>query len=301
MATPWRAGPDLDLAQAFLDQRLAQVRRAAPAATGRPPDGAIRPERAQASGTPAPILRRAWCSFSTRSSGRNGQSPGTLTIHSMPLFCAASQSSPARMPASGPGWSGTLSGTTAQPVSAKRSGSPLALMMMPVHCADSVASTRSRMVTPPISMRALSPPPMRRASPPASTRPRVGGGGSCIVMRRDRASSTLPRARRARLARERARAAECRGKCAFRRVPHPGAPTRRRPPPQAGEVKRVTALHSSCTAALRRCFASFLPRQRRGPGRTRCGPRRRARRNACRARGRSASGWPCAPARRPRR
>src|SRR6185312_7485276 len=84
------------------------------------------------------------------------------------------------MPASGPGWSSILSGTTVSPVSAKRSGSPLALMMMPAVCADRVASTRSRMVTPPSSMRALSPPPMRRARPPASTRPRVGGYG-CVI------------------------------------------------------------------------------------------------------------------------
>src|SRR6185437_16679559 len=69
----------------------------------------------------------------------------------------------------------TSSAITVSPVSAKRAGSPLALMIMPVHCADSVASTRSRIVTPPISSRALSPPPMRRASPPARTRPSVGG------------------------------------------------------------------------------------------------------------------------------
>src|SRR5438552_8496806 len=38
-----------------------------------------------------------------------------------------------------------------------------------------LTSPRSRMVTPPIFMRALSPPPMRRARPPARIRPRVYG------------------------------------------------------------------------------------------------------------------------------
>src|SRR6185503_20778165 len=53
--------------------------------------------------------------------------------------------------------------------------SPLALMAMPVHCADNVASTRSRIDTPLISIFALSPPPIRRARPPARTSPKVGG------------------------------------------------------------------------------------------------------------------------------
>src|SRR5262245_64260585 len=88
--------------------------------------------------------------------------------------CAAAQSSPARMPASGPAKSGTSSATTGRPVSAKRAGSPLALMIMAEHCGARRASTRSRMVLPPMRMRALSPPPMRRASPPASTRPSTG-------------------------------------------------------------------------------------------------------------------------------
>ena len=38
------------------------------------------------------------------------------------------------MPASGPAKSGTLSATTGRPVSAKRAGSPLALMMRRAHC-----------------------------------------------------------------------------------------------------------------------------------------------------------------------
>src|SRR5581483_5206465 len=101
--------------------------------------------------------------------------PGTLTSHSMPFFCTASQSSPASTPARGPAKSGTLSATTGSPVSAKRFGSPLALITMPTVCAESVASTRSRMETPAISSLALSPPPIRRASPPASTSPQVGG------------------------------------------------------------------------------------------------------------------------------
>src|SRR5262245_12201116 len=181
IATPCRAVHTSILRMSSL---VSALRRSSRSASGHNPTTGWRhsPERAQASGTPAPILRRAWCRRSTRSSGRNGQSPGTLTIHSIPLFCLASQSRPARIPASGPAKSGTLSATTVSPVSAKRFGSPLALMMMPVHCADKVASTRSRIDTPPISMRALSPPPMRRASPPASTRPKVGGWS--VVMHR---------------------------------------------------------------------------------------------------------------------
>ncbi len=111
------------------------------------------------------------------------------------------------------------------PVSAKRVGSPLALMIMPVDCAGQCRQHAGReCVTPPISMRALSPPPMRRARPPASTRPKVAVDGKI---------------------------------------------THRQPPPCAGAWR-------------------FLPRPCRGPDRTRCGLRRRARRSACRARGRSA-------------
>src|SRR5262249_46625945 len=51
---------------------------------------------------------------------------------------------------------------------------------MPEHCGVSAVSTRSRMVAPPMWMRALSPPPMRRANPPASTRP----SGASVVMHR---------------------------------------------------------------------------------------------------------------------
>src|SRR5208282_1633794 len=110
--------------------------------------------------------------------GRNGQSFGTLTSHSYSGAFAAVQSRPARMPARGPAKSGTLSATTGRQVSAKRAGSPLALMTMRLHCGASRPSTRSRMVTPPMRMRALSPPPMRRARPPARTRPRVGGNSA---------------------------------------------------------------------------------------------------------------------------
>src|SRR3990170_1667997 len=55
-------------------------------------------------------------------------------------------------------------------------------MAMPVHCPESVASTRSRMETPPISIFALSPPPMRRARPPARIRPKVAGTGTSLIM-----------------------------------------------------------------------------------------------------------------------
>ena len=98
--------------------------------------------------------------------------------------------------------------------------------------AAGVASTRSRIVTPPMPMRALSPPPMRRASPPASDEARASGGLGTVTGHRS---------------------------------------NRHAPPPCAGAWRSP-------------------PRRRRGPGRTRCGPRRRARRSACRARGRSASG-----------
>src|SRR5437762_5180137 len=71
---------------------------------------------------------------------------------------------------------------TGAPVSAKRDGSPLALITTPAHWAERHASTRSRIVAPPIRIEALSPPPMRRARPPASTSPRVGGIGGSVVM-----------------------------------------------------------------------------------------------------------------------
>src|SRR4051794_35412649 len=78
------------------------------------------------------------------------------------------------MPASGPAKSGTSSGITGSPVSAKRAGSPLALSTTRVHCGLRRSSTRDRIVAPPIRVSGLSPPPIRRAKPPASTRPSVG-------------------------------------------------------------------------------------------------------------------------------
>src|SRR5262245_13689700 len=135
------------------------------------------PERAQAIGTRP--RSRAALSRATRSPGRKGQSPGTLTRSVASGSCSAAQSRPARMPASGPGKPGMLSGTTGRRVSAKRPGSPLALMINAAHCGLMRASTRSRMVSLPMRRRALSPPPMRRARPPASTTP----AGSVIVHR----------------------------------------------------------------------------------------------------------------------
>src|SRR5262245_20683436 len=177
MATPWRAVQASILCKPSPTSALRRSRRNA---TGHNPATGWRhsPERAQASGAPA--VRRAAESRATRSLGRNGQSPGTLTTSAMSGACAAAQSSPARMPASGPAKSGTSSATTGRPVSAKRAGSPLALMIMAEHCGARRVSTRSRMVLPPMRMRALSPPPMRRASPPASTRP----SGRSVVMHR---------------------------------------------------------------------------------------------------------------------
>src|SRR2546423_190619 len=135
------------------------------------------PECAQASGFPSAM--RAACSFATRSRGRNGQSPGTLTTHSTPGRFAATQSRPARIPASGPAKSGTLSATTGSPNEAKRAGSPFALSTMPLVCGATRASARCKIVSLPMRISALSPPPMRRASPPARTRPNVS-----VVMHR---------------------------------------------------------------------------------------------------------------------
>src|SRR4051812_47151148 len=122
---------------------------------------------------------RAACSFATRSRGTNGQSPGTLATHSMSGRFAATQSRPARMPASGPAKSGTLSVTTGNPNEAKRAGSPFALSTRPLTCGVSRASARCKMLSLPTRISALSPPPMRRASPPARTRPNVS-----VVMHR---------------------------------------------------------------------------------------------------------------------
>ena len=171
-ATPWRA---VQISILRRPSATSARRKSSRSATGQSPTTGCRhsPERAQASGVPAAL--RAACNRATRSGGRNGQSPGTLAIHSHSAACAAAQSRPARMPASGPAKSGTLSATTGRRVSAKRAGSPLALITRRAHCGVRHASTRCRMVTPPIVMRALSPPPMRRARPPASTRPRVEG------------------------------------------------------------------------------------------------------------------------------
>ena len=173
MATPCRA---VQISILRRPSSTSARRRSSRSATGHSATTGWRhsPERAQASGVPA--ATRASCSRATRSFGRNGQSPGTLSEpFAICGACAAAQSSPARMPASGPAKSGTLSATTGRPVSAKRAGSPLALMMTRSHCGPMQASTRCRMVAPPMRIRALSPPPMRRARPPASTRPRVGG------------------------------------------------------------------------------------------------------------------------------
>src|SRR5262249_32537053 len=93
---------------------------------------------------------------------------------------AAVQSRPARMPASGPAKSGTLSGITGSLVSAKRAGLPLALRIRPAHCGQRRSSTRSRIFWPPMSSRILAPPPIRRASPPARMRPKAGA--TSIVM-----------------------------------------------------------------------------------------------------------------------
>src|SRR5271156_554744 len=118
---------------------------------------------------------RARCKRATRSRGRNGQSAATLNTNSTPDRFVAAQSSAARIPASGPGKSFTVSGMTGRPKEAKRAGSPLALRTRPSHCGVIRAITRSRMVRPAIWRIGLSPPPIRRARPPASSTPGVGG------------------------------------------------------------------------------------------------------------------------------
>src|SRR5713226_1056433 len=118
---------------------------------------------------------RARCRRETRSRGRNGQSAAALKMNSTSGRLAAAQSRAARMPASGPGKSFTVSDITGSPNAAKRAGSPLALRMSSSHCGLSRAITRSRMVRPPIWRIGLSPPPIRRARPPASSTPGVAG------------------------------------------------------------------------------------------------------------------------------
>src|SRR5437667_666909 len=118
---------------------------------------------------------RARCKRATRSRGRNGQSAAALRAHEISGRFAATQSSAAKMPASGPGKSSTVSAMTGSPNAANRAGSPLALRMSPSHCGLSRAITRSRMVRPAIWRIGLSPPPIRRARPPASNTPGVGG------------------------------------------------------------------------------------------------------------------------------
>ena len=223
-------GPHLDLAQVLDREGVAQILAQRRPATARRPDDASRPSARRRAACRS--CMRAACSFATRSRGRNGQSPGTLTTHSVPGLFAATQSSPARMPASGPAKSGTLSATTGRPKAAKRAGSPLALSTTPLTCGVSRASTRSQ----------------DRLAADADQRLVAAAHAAREPAREDEAERL----------------------------------NRHAPPPCAGACRSP-------------------PRRRRGPGRTRCGPRPRARRSACRARGRSASAPPCAQARRPRR
>src|SRR6266404_8444164 len=116
---------------------------------------------------------RARCRRARRSRGRNGQSAAALNTHKISGLFAATQSSAAKMPASGPGKSATVSDITGSPNAANRAGSPLALRMSPSHCGSNRAITRSRMVRPPIRRIGLSPPPILRAKPPASSTPGI--------------------------------------------------------------------------------------------------------------------------------
>src|SRR3984957_510635 len=118
---------------------------------------------------------RVRCNRATRSRGRNGEFAAELSTNSTSGRLVAAQSSAARMPASGPGKSFTVSAMTGRPKEANRAESPFALRMSPSHCGSSRAITRSRMVRPAIWRIGLSPPPIRRARPPASSTPGVGG------------------------------------------------------------------------------------------------------------------------------
>src|SRR5512140_2356010 len=118
---------------------------------------------------------RTWCRRLTRSRGRNGQSAAALNTQETSGRFAAAQSSPAKMPARGPGKSATESGITGRPKPANRVGSPLAFRINPSHCGFSRAMTRARIVRPPIVRIGLSPPPIRRPRPPASSIPGVAG------------------------------------------------------------------------------------------------------------------------------
>ena len=171
--------------------------RAADRPAGRPAR-ARSPERlsadsAQASGVPA--ASRAACSRATRSCGRNGVSAATLTTQAISGRFAAAQSSAARMPASGPAKSGTLSATTARPVVGKARRIAVRVEDQPRRiAAPRRAITRSQDRAPPMRRSGLSPPPMRRASPPARSTPRVGGVMSPCA--RDLRSLLIPAALR---------------------------------------------------------------------------------------------------------
>ena len=237
--------------------------------------------------------------------------------------CRAAQSSPASTPASGPAKSGTSSATTGRRVKAKRVG-------IAVGVEDEAGALRRQPLEHPLEDRW----PRRSAAAPCRRRPcaararRRARGRECGDMRSSRAridasehcGAAYPPARCAgRVGRQRVAAASADGVgglhllrvCGVRtaRSEQAAPPTPDPSPPLAVRLaasprseKRGQAKQSSTTPhAPPPCAGASRspPRRRRGPGRTRCGPRRRARRSVCRAPGRSASGSPCAPARRP--
>ena len=125
-------GPDLDLVQALDHQRLAQVlaqrhrpqphHRMPPVAGARAGERRLRPLRAPQRAAPP-----------GRPAG-TGSRPARWRCRRCPAHAPPPSRGPARMPASGPAKSGTLSATTGRRVSAKRAGSPLALMIRRAHC-----------------------------------------------------------------------------------------------------------------------------------------------------------------------
>ncbi len=138
--------------------------------TPRPPNFSASPSRgvaASASGWAPPSAaskRRG-----TRSQGKNGVSPATVTMLSAP--CSAAQSNPASTPARGPGKPAMLSGSTGSAVP-RRAASPLALIASPATCGSIRSITRDIRVCPATASKVLSPPPIRVASPPARITPR---------------------------------------------------------------------------------------------------------------------------------
>ncbi len=170
---PIARGPAIDLSDVFYHQCVAKFLAQARRSTTQSPDATVRRKLRPQAGHSVRRARDA-AARRDRAAGTGNRRQRSESNSTSGRF-AAVQSSAARMPASGPGKSSTLSAITGRPNDANRAGSPLALRISPSHCGASRAITRSRMVLPAISRIGLSPPPIRRARPPASMTPDVGG------------------------------------------------------------------------------------------------------------------------------